>query len=104
MPWILIFFAGLLEIAWAASIKQSDGFTRLWPTVAMLVTMTGSITLLALAMRRQARPITRWARSPRTRRTVLTAPSTSARTADTAWVAMSSVHGSSATPCRLSDG
>jgi quaternary ammonium compound-resistance protein SugE len=32
-------------------MKQSDGFTRPWPTVIMAVTMVGSVALLALAMR-----------------------------------------------------
>ncbi|MBL7395969.1 QacE family quaternary ammonium compound efflux SMR transporter, partial [Escherichia coli] len=30
MAWILLFFAGLLEIVWAFAMKQSHGFTRLW--------------------------------------------------------------------------
>ncbi|HEU0162560.1 MAG TPA: multidrug efflux SMR transporter [Rhizomicrobium sp.] len=51
MAWIYLFFAGLLEIAWATGMKQSAGFTRLWPSVFTLVTMTGSFLLLAAAMR-----------------------------------------------------
>ncbi|MFP3607072.1 SMR family transporter, partial [Paraburkholderia sp. SIMBA_053] len=31
MSWILLFIAGLLEVGWAAGLKSSDGFTRLWP-------------------------------------------------------------------------
>lgn len=51
MAWILLFFAGLLEIVWAFAMKQSDGFTRLWPSVATIGAMLGSFGLLALAMR-----------------------------------------------------
>ncbi|MEM6656982.1 MAG: multidrug efflux SMR transporter [Pseudomonadota bacterium] len=51
MPWILLLFAGLLEIVWAVAMKQSAGFTRLWPTAIMGVSMVGSFGLLALAMR-----------------------------------------------------
>lgn len=51
LAWFFLLIAGLFEIGWAAAIKQSDGFTRLGPTVAMLVTMVISITLLAMAMR-----------------------------------------------------
>lgn len=51
MAWIYLFFAGLLEIAWATGMKQSAGFTRLWPSVFTFVTMTGSFLLLAAAMR-----------------------------------------------------
>lgn len=51
MPWILLLFAGLLEIVWAFAMKQSEGFTRLVPTVTMVVAMLGSFGLLAIAMR-----------------------------------------------------
>ncbi len=51
MPWILLLFAGLLEVVWAVAMKQSAGFTRLWPTAIMGVSMIGSFGLLALAMR-----------------------------------------------------
>ncbi|RKK05860.1 quaternary ammonium compound efflux SMR transporter SugE [Pseudoroseomonas wenyumeiae] len=51
MPWTVLFLAGLLEVAWATGLKQSAGFTRLWPSVFTLVTMAGSFLLLAYAMR-----------------------------------------------------
>ncbi|WP_244846828.1 quaternary ammonium compound efflux SMR transporter SugE [Caballeronia sp. SL2Y3] len=51
MSWILLFIAGLLEVAWAAGLKTSDGFTKLGPSVFTLVTAIGSFVLLALAMR-----------------------------------------------------
>ncbi|MFY2826411.1 DMT family transporter [Ruegeria sp. MALMAid1280] len=51
MSWIFLLFAGLLEIVWAVAMKQSAGFTRLWPTAVMGVSMIGSFGLLALAMR-----------------------------------------------------
>lgn len=51
MPWIYLMLAGALEIIWAFSMKESDGFSRLTPTLIMLVTMAGSFWLLALAMR-----------------------------------------------------
>ncbi|WP_298932192.1 multidrug efflux SMR transporter [uncultured Ruegeria sp.] len=51
MSWIFLLFAGLLEIVWAIAMKQSAGFTRLWPTAIMGVSMIGSFGLLALAMR-----------------------------------------------------
>ncbi|CAD6547966.1 Guanidinium exporter [Paraburkholderia kirstenboschensis] len=51
MSWILLFIAGLLEVAWAAGLKSSDGFTRLWPSVFTIVTAVGSFVLLAMAMR-----------------------------------------------------
>ncbi|WP_170750997.1 DMT family transporter [Ruegeria lacuscaerulensis] len=51
MPWIFLLFAGVLEIGWAVAMKQSAGFTRLWPTAIMGVSMVASFGLLALAMR-----------------------------------------------------
>jgi quaternary ammonium compound-resistance protein SugE len=51
MHWIFLFFAGLLEVAWAMGLKQSAGFTRLWPSVFTAVTMAGSMALLGLALR-----------------------------------------------------
>ncbi|MFM0568269.1 quaternary ammonium compound efflux SMR transporter SugE [Paraburkholderia caledonica] len=51
MSWILLFVAGLLEVAWAAGLKSSDGFTRLWPSLFTIVTAVGSFVLLAMAMR-----------------------------------------------------
>ncbi len=51
MSWILLLIAGLLEIAWAAGLKTSEGFTRLWPSVFTAVTALGSFVLLAMAMR-----------------------------------------------------
>ncbi|MGA9916639.1 MAG: quaternary ammonium compound efflux SMR transporter SugE [Paraburkholderia sp.] len=51
MSWILLLIAGLLEVAWAAGLKTSEGFTRLWPTVFTAVTALGSFVLLAMAMR-----------------------------------------------------
>ena len=51
MPWVLLVTAGLLEIVWAAAMKQSAGFTRLGPTLIMAAAMPASFFLLALAMR-----------------------------------------------------
>ena len=51
MAWVVLFVAGLLEIAWAVGLKYTEGLTRLWPTVATGVAMLGSIGLLAVALR-----------------------------------------------------
>jgi quaternary ammonium compound-resistance protein SugE len=51
MAWIALLAAGALEIVWAYFMKQSSGFTRLWPTMITLVTMIASFLLLSLAMR-----------------------------------------------------
>lgn len=51
MAWILLFLAGLFEVVWAYLMKQSAGFTRLWPTLATFATMFVSFGLLSVAMK-----------------------------------------------------
>lgn len=51
MAWIMLLIAGLLEVVWAFSMKQSHGFTRLVPTIVTLVTMVASFALLSFSMR-----------------------------------------------------
>ncbi|KQW86573.1 DMT family transporter [Brevundimonas sp. Root1279] len=51
MAWIYLLIAGLFEIVWAYFMKQSDGFTRLWPSVATIGFMVVSFALLSLAMK-----------------------------------------------------
>ncbi|QKX17303.1 MULTISPECIES: multidrug efflux SMR transporter [Microbulbifer] len=51
MSWIYLLVAGALEVVWAFSMKQSQGFTRLTPSLITLVTMVGSFWLLAVALR-----------------------------------------------------
>jgi quaternary ammonium compound-resistance protein SugE len=51
MAWLLLILAGLLEIVWAFTMKQSEGFSRLWPSVVTIVAMIASVGLLGLAMR-----------------------------------------------------
>ncbi|MFN4023855.1 MAG: DMT family transporter [Hyphomonas sp.] len=48
MSWVLLGIAGLLEIVWAAAMKQSAGFTRIIPTLIMLAAMPASFVLLAM--------------------------------------------------------
>ena len=51
MAWLALFFAGILEIIWAYSMKLSDGFTRPGPTGITLIAMILSFGLLAVAMK-----------------------------------------------------
>lgn len=51
MAWIYLFVAGLTEIAWAIGMKQSEGFTRLWPSLFTLSAIAVSLFLLSLALR-----------------------------------------------------
>ncbi len=51
MAWVILFFAGLLEVAWALLLKQSEGFSRPWPTAGFAVTLFLSMALLAQALK-----------------------------------------------------
>jgi len=51
MAWVILFFAGLMEIGWAIGLKYTDGFTRLVPSVLTLAAMTISVVLLAIALK-----------------------------------------------------
>ncbi|WP_102142256.1 DMT family transporter [Mycobacterium hubeiense] len=51
MWWGLLIFAGLLEIVWALAIKQSEGFTKLWPSLVCVVAAVASFVLLAVVVR-----------------------------------------------------
>ena len=51
MAWVVLFIAGLCEIAWAVGRKYTDGFTRLWPTLFTGVSLVASMALLGLAVK-----------------------------------------------------
>jgi quaternary ammonium compound-resistance protein SugE len=51
MAWVILFFAGLMEICWAIGLKYTEGFTRLVPSVLTLAAMTVSVVLLAIALK-----------------------------------------------------
>jgi quaternary ammonium compound-resistance protein SugE len=51
MSWILLFIAGLFEVAWAIGLKYTDGFSRFWPSAGTVTAMVVSVVLLGLAMR-----------------------------------------------------
>lgn len=51
MSWVILVIAGLLEIGWAIGLKYTEGFTRLWPSVATVIALLASFLLLGLAMR-----------------------------------------------------
>jgi len=51
MSWIILFVAGLLEVAWAIGLKFTEGFTRPVPAVLTLAAMAGSVILLGLALK-----------------------------------------------------
>jgi quaternary ammonium compound-resistance protein SugE len=51
VAWLSLIIAGLFEVVWASAMKQSEGFTRLWPSVVTFAAMLVSFGLLAWSMR-----------------------------------------------------
>ncbi len=50
MVWIQLIAAGLLEVVWAFTMKQSHGFTRMGYSAVTVLAMIGSVWLLARTM------------------------------------------------------
>lgn len=50
MVWLVLFVAGLFEVGMVVGLNFSEGFTRLWPSLLMLVSGGISFYLLSVAM------------------------------------------------------
>lgn len=53
--WILLVFAGLLEVSWVIGLKYSEGFTKLIPSVFTILAL--SLSMYALSRVAQVLPI-----------------------------------------------
>jgi quaternary ammonium compound-resistance protein SugE len=51
MAWIYLLIAGVLEIQWAVTMKYTDGFSKLGPSVFCVAGMAASVYFLALAQK-----------------------------------------------------
>ncbi|MEM6300499.1 MAG: multidrug efflux SMR transporter [Pseudomonadota bacterium] len=51
MAWLLLIIAGLFEVVWALSLKQSEGFTKIGPTILFGVAAWASFMLLSQAIK-----------------------------------------------------
>ncbi|KYQ71757.1 quaternary ammonium compound efflux SMR transporter SugE [Acinetobacter pragensis] len=51
MAWMVLIVAGLLEVVWAYSMKISEGFSKLTPSILTIVFMAASFALLSYAMK-----------------------------------------------------
>jgi quaternary ammonium compound-resistance protein SugE len=51
VSWLYLILAGLLEIAWASTLKRTDGFTRLGPSVLTAILYFVSLYFLSLGLR-----------------------------------------------------
>ncbi|HUW73309.1 MAG TPA: multidrug efflux SMR transporter [Methyloceanibacter sp.] len=51
MSWALLVLAGVFEIGFASTLKLTDGFTKLWPTLIFTVCIVLSFLLLNKALK-----------------------------------------------------
>ncbi|CAG9621720.1 DMT family transporter [Sutcliffiella rhizosphaerae] len=51
MPWVYIFFAGLLEIVWVLGLRFSEGFTVLVPSILTIITLGISFYLFSKSLK-----------------------------------------------------
>lgn len=51
MAWVLLVLAIAAEVVGTLSLKASDGFSRLWPSVAVVLGYGLAFTLLAFALK-----------------------------------------------------
>lgn len=51
MAWVVLMISGVLEAGWAISLKLSEGFSKLTPSLSFLVLAGASFAGLAWAMR-----------------------------------------------------
>lgn len=51
MAWVYLAIAGICEVVWALSMKHTDGFTKLLPSIFTIFFMAISLYLLTLSTR-----------------------------------------------------
>lgn len=49
--WIYLGIAVVLEVAWALSLKWTEGYTRLWPSVISSLLVVANVVILSKAFR-----------------------------------------------------
>ena len=52
MHWLILFAAGLFEVVWAVSLKFTEGFTKIFPSVITVAGTICSFVLLSIAMKK----------------------------------------------------
>ena len=51
MVWVYLFVAGIAEAGWAIGLKYTEGFTRLWPSLATVSGRAVSFLLLSWTLK-----------------------------------------------------
>jgi quaternary ammonium compound-resistance protein SugE len=49
--WTALLLAGAFEILWAFGLKQTEGFTRFWPSIGTLAATALSFACMAIALK-----------------------------------------------------
>ena len=52
MPWFLLFVAIIAEVIATTSLKSTEGFTRLWPSVLVVVSYEIAFICMSLSMKK----------------------------------------------------
>ncbi len=52
MPWLLLSIAIVCEVIATTTLKSTEGFTRLWPSVIVVVCYETAFILLAVSLKR----------------------------------------------------
>ncbi len=51
MAWLVLIVSGMLEAVWATAMSQSNGFTRLWPSIVFVIGVVLSMGGLSIALK-----------------------------------------------------
>ena len=51
MNWIYLIIAGILEIGWAIGLKYTEGWSKLYPSLIIVVLMIASFQFLSMALK-----------------------------------------------------
>ena len=52
MPWLMLFFAIVADVIATSTLKSTEGFTRLWPSVVVVVAYETAFILLSLCLKK----------------------------------------------------
>jgi quaternary ammonium compound-resistance protein SugE len=51
VPWVLLFIASICEVIFAVAMKQAQGFTKLVPSIVVILGAAGGIFFLTMALK-----------------------------------------------------
>ncbi len=51
MQWLYLILAGIFEVGWALSLKYSQGFSKLYPSILTIAGMAASFYFLSLSLK-----------------------------------------------------